>query len=241
MITNFNIIKKVFSSQTFEDGDYRYDFISIEPEKYHVKFVVNCTLPKKGQSYISAKINDDIESILREYSKYIGQDFSYSFNFLVDNNQPSNAYISPKKYSEAISNLNKEYGRLSFMDGKLELNCSYRFPQNYIWGQTDLDIIDVDIICDVDEVFFEGKKVHVKEDKKNDFGAILVYLFYDEIDLPNKLANEVYSSWENEVQIDNTDLYYNVSLLVSKIERTETKQGVSPEDLYLPDFFTEIS
>lgn len=241
MIKNFNLIKKVFTYKTFEIKDYSYDFINVFPEETYVKFLVNCTLPKKGQSYILEKINYDVGSIIDEMSNFLGFQFSFSYDILVDGEKAKNVYISPKKYFEALESLNMGLSSVEFFEKNLELKLAYKFPENYIWVSEQTSVIDVDVLFDVTEIFWKNKPVTIKKDMVDDFASFVVNNLYDELDWNNRVEGKIYYAWEDEIEIEKTDLYFQVTLIVSKIQGYQSRQ-ISYEFTDNPlRFFNETS
>lgn len=225
MIKNFNIIKKAFTFKTFEVNDYSYDFIEVLPEKTFVKFLVNCTLPKKGQSYIKDKMNYDVDSIIMEMSNFMGFYFSVSYDILVDGEKGKNAYISPKKHYEALERLNTQLFSVDLFEGKLKLKLKYNFPENYIWVQEQASIIDIDVLIYVDEIFWEDKPVTIRKDEVDNFASFIDFHLYDELDWSNRVEGKIYTSWEDEIEIEKTNLYFQTSLIVSKIQGIDCRRG----------------
>lgn len=241
MIKSFNSIKKLFTFKSFEVKDYTYDFIEVIPEETYVRFLVNCTLPKKGQSYILDKMNFDVGSIITEMSDFLGFQFSYSYDILVDGQKPKHSYISPKKYYEALEALNTELSTVFFFDKTLELKLSYKFPKNYVWVQEQTSTIDVDVVIDVDEIFLKGKPVTIKKDEVDSFSSFVVNELYDEYDWNNRVEGKIYTAWEDEVEIEKTDLYYQTTIIVSKIQGIESHSGSSLDSENPDVYFNETS
>jgi len=241
MIPNFSIIKKLFGYKTFEIGDYSYDFISIGQEKNYVTFEVNCTLPQKNSSYILDKMKYDVDSIILENFNFLGQSFSYSTEILVDGEKPRNAYINLKKYSEAIQALDKNLSKISFFDDSLKLKLSYEFPKNFIWVRESESVVDLDVFVHIEKIVWENRPVTIYENRVNNFGAMILNFMYDEYEWSQKVDDVIYQTWEDELQVEKTNIYFQTSLILYKILGEISGNGEVPEIFNPSEFFNEIS
>ena len=123
MIDNFKIIKKILMSETFNVDGFEYQFISVEPyQDWAINIVVNVVLPKKGQSFVAEKFNQDISHIIDRFSTYLGSVISYNEKILVDGRPvpKMGVYITKEDQNEIINALNGNMSKTtSFHRGRM--------------------------------------------------------------------------------------------------------------------------
>jgi len=230
-------INKLLTYKTFQVGDYSYDFFYVDKEENYFKLKINCTLPKKNCSYIHDKMIYDVDSILIETFNFLGESFSYSHEILVDGEQSKNAYINEKKHLEAIENLNQQLSDIILLKGDLKVKLSYQFPENFIWVRDQESIIDLDVLINIEKVFWKDNLVRVSDDRTNDFSEFFFQQIHDDYELSNKVESVIYRTWEDELQVEKTDLYYQASLILSKIYGKTIEHGNWPDNFQPLDFF----
>jgi len=215
------IIKKYFLSRTFEESGFVYHFLSVlERDDSFVKgdvgFIVDVKLPIPGQSYCTEKFNDDILNFIGNFQKYLGENFSYSLNLLVDgNNDAPDLYISPEKQDELIEKINEIS---SFEMGDYQGKFKWYRPKHELY-EMDQENIMIHLNFDLFDVTKNSKPIDKLETPFLHTSLQIIDLISDNYDFRNIVEGIVIDVLESEIKLGTVDnSYYEVSYSLKRIE-----------------------
>lgn len=215
------IIKKYFLSRTFEESGFVYHFLSVlERDDSFVKgdvgFIVDVKLPIPGQSYCTEKFNDDILNFIGNFQKYLGENFSYSLNLLVDgNNDAPDLYISPEKQDELIEKINEIS---SFEMGDYQGKFKWYRPKHELY-EMDQENIMIHLNFDLFDVTENSKPIDKHKTPFLHTSLKIIDLISDNYDFRNIVEGIVIDVLESEIKLGTVDnSYYEVSYSLKRIE-----------------------
>jgi hypothetical protein len=143
MNKELKLIRRVLIGNSFNKDGYEYRFLSIDPDDRELAYdiVVDVTLPKEGQSYVTPVFSTHIHDILSNIWKYIGTSFSYSEKILVNGEEPvkGGVYISPKKQKEIYFTMVREIDHVKIKTdiGNLSFDVSWK-PMEKFYSLDDV-------------------------------------------------------------------------------------------------------
>ena len=88
------LIKKICKIKTWNIDGFKYKVVDTILRESYFQFIVNCELPKKGQSYAQKVFQNDFEEIVKEISELTGSKIAFSVEFLVDGFPAKEVYLS---------------------------------------------------------------------------------------------------------------------------------------------------
>lgn len=237
MFENYiKIAKKYLKSQIFDFDGYVYTFDDVtryEDYDETFRFKITAKLPKPGQSYIAQKMSEDIQKILQNLFNFLGKEFSYSTYLELDTEKEGSpdleVYVTPEKKSDFLKALNENFSELVFPfpalnssllfkvyyfdsavfnqkmfdadGGEDEVDCYLNFKIN------DIKIIKNGVIEDI-----TPKKSSIQE-----LADVFLSKFY-ESSYHGEIENLLFNILEDEVKIQNTQIYYAVKLYLRFVE-----------------------
>lgn len=223
------IVRKFLIGNIFDIGGFEYKFLSVEPSEFYdktaFKFVVNVNTPVKGQSYVIAKFDGDIQNILINLWKYFGTEFSYSIDEIMVNgvSVPENeVFISKEKQKELINRINFEFHRvhLSTKEINIDFKTNFKISEYYL---SDVNIT-FDFSVEISDIKSEGKSIYPNIDTIDDLAGAIMDELNDDDDLRNNLEEVVFDVLEPEIKIiEIDDLFYNVNCYPTKIDGIEVR------------------
>lgn len=215
------IIKKYFLSRTFEESGFVYHFLSVLERddsivKGDVGFIVDVKLPIPGQSYCTEKFNDDILNFVGNFQKYLGQNFSYSLNLLVEGNKDApDLYISPEKQNELIEKINEIN---NFEMGDYEGKFKWYRPKHELY-EMDQENIMIHLNFDLFDVTKNSKPIDKHEIPFKHTSLEIIELISDNYDFRNIVEGIIIDVLESEIKLGSVEnSYYEVSYSLKKIE-----------------------
>ena len=221
----FPVIKKYFLSRTFEESGFVYHFFSVLERddsivKGDVGFIVDVKLPMPGQSYCTEKFNDDILNFVGNFQKYLGENFSYSLNLLIEGNGDApDLYISPEKQGELIEKVNEIH---SFEMGDYQGKFKWYRPEDELYNELyemDQENIMINLNLDLFDVTQNSKPIDTHEVPLRHTSLQIWELISDNYDLRNNLEGIIIDVLESEIKLGSVDnSYYEVSYSLQKIE-----------------------
>jgi hypothetical protein len=197
----FPVIKKYFLSRTFEESGFVYHFFSVLERddsivKGDVGFIVDVKLPMPGQSYCTEKFNDDILNFVGNFQKYLGENFSYSLNLLIEGNGDApDLYISPEKQDELIEKVNEIH---SFEMGDYQGKFKWYRPEDELY-EMDQENIMINLNLDLFDVTQNSKPIDTHEVPLRHTSLQIWELISDNYDLRNNLEGIIIDVLESEV------------------------------------------
>lgn len=242
MFDNYvKIAKKFLKSENFDFNGYVYTFDEVTRHKEFddtFRFKITAHLPKPGQSYSAQKMSEDINKIVENLFNFLGKRFSYSTYLELDTEKegsPSvDVYVTPEKRAVILSELNKNFSKLEFpfpaVNGNLIFEIYYfdseTFERQMFGGDggeeeiscylyfkvSDIKLMKNDIIEDI-----EPKKSSIQE-----LGDVFLSKFY-ESRYHGEIENLIYIILEDEMRIQDSEVYYTAKLNLKFIEGVEVK------------------
>ena len=218
------VVRKFLVGNTFDIDGYKYRFISVEHLEFYskttFKFEVNVDTPVKGQSYVVAKMDGDIQGILMNLWKYFGVQFSYSIDKIYVNGKEKNEkdiYITPQKQKEIVKEINERIKRvyLRTRNINVDFDVSFRIGDYYMSDVNMSFSFEVSIY----NIKSEGKSLRPNWDKIEDLSTALWDDINDNDNLRTDAEDVLYEVLEPELQVkDMDDLYYSASFDIVKID-----------------------
>lgn len=210
----FEIVKKFLLSRTFEQDGFVYEFMSILERDDSVftgdiGFIVNVRLPNPKQSYCTEKFNEDILKFVENFQRYLGENFSYSLNLLVDGKADApKLYINPEKQEELIERINEQIKKPTKYFKIRWYNYFYEMDQQNVMIHFNYDIFDSEFKVDNLNKKEFNKVVHK-----------ITELIYDTDDIRAGLEDICYEVLDGELKLSTLpDSYYEVTYNIKRIE-----------------------
>lgn len=230
MIDNFKIIKKILMSETFNVDGFEYQFISVEPyQDWGINIVVNVVLPKKGQSFVVEKFNQDISHIIDRFSTYLGSGISYNEKILVDGRPvpKMRVYITKEDQNEIINALNGNMSNFSInngnvyrnkivdlikIKGSLKWKMAKKFYDHY-------ESIDFYFYYDVSNVIVNDGELNINPSEIDKFATVLNDMLNDNHNFRDEIIDNIYMVLDHTTKIEHLDanLYYNAHYYLDRI------------------------
>lgn len=213
----FDIVKKYFLSRTFEEDGFVYEFMSVLERDDSVitgdvGFIVNVRLPNPKQSYCTEKFNEDILKFVENFQRYLGENFSFSLNLLVDGESDGpNLYISPEKQEELIERFNERIKKPSQYDFRIRW-----YKSNYFY-EMDQQNVMIHLNYDIFDSKFEVDNLNKKE--LHDVVQKITEEMYDSDEVRVGLEDICYEVLDGEMKLSTLDdSYYEVTYNIKRIE-----------------------
>jgi len=236
MIDNFKIIKKILMSETFNVDGFEYQFISVEPyQDWAINIVVNVVLPKKGQSFVVEKFNQDISHIIDRFSTYLGSVISYNEKILVDGRPvpKMGVYITKEDQNEIINALNGNMSNFSINNGnvyKNKLVDLIKISGSLKWKKAKkfydhYESIDFYFYYDVSNVIVNDGKLKINPSEINKFATVLNDMLQDNHEFRDEIIDNIYMVLDPTTKIENIDsnVYYNAHYYLDRINGKESE------------------
>lgn len=246
MIDNFKIIKKILMSETFNVDGFEYQFISVEPyQDWGINIVVNVVLPKKGQSFVVEKFNQDISHIIERFSTYLGSGISYNEKILVDGRPvpKMGVYITKEDQNEIINALNGNMSNFSInngnayrnkivdlikIKGSLKWKMAKKFYDHYdesidfyFYYDVSNVIVNVNIFASasVDSGFANDGELNINPSEIDKFATVLNDMLNDNHNFRDEIIDNIYMVLDHTTKIEHLDanVYYNAHYYLDRI------------------------
>ncbi len=243
MIDNFKIIKKILMSETFNVDGFGYQFISVEPyQHWGINIVVNVVLPKKGQSFVVEKFNEDINHIIDRFSTYLDSGIPYNEKILVDGGPVPKigVYINKEDQNEIINALNGNMSNFSVFKPNFKYLLKNRNPQ--IMKQVDgikikgslkwkmakkfydhYESIDFYFYYDVFNVIVNDGELKINPSEIDAFATALNDMLQDNSNFRDEIIDNIYMVLDHTTKIEHLDsnVYYNAHYFLNRINGKE--------------------
>lgn len=218
------VVRKFVIGHTFEIDGFNYRFLSVKPYDLHDKqafrFEVNVDTPVKGQSYVVAKFDGDIQSILLNLWKYMGLQFSYSIDKIFVNGKEKNErdlYITPQKQKQIVDVINKTINRVYLRSREINID----FDLSFRLGDYRMSDVNMSFtfLVSVSDIKSGEKSLRPNWDKIDDLSSALWDDINDNDNLRSDAEEVLFEVLEPELQVrDMDDLYYSASFDIEKID-----------------------
>lgn len=232
------IVRKFLVGNTFDIDGYKYRFVSVEHLEFYskttFKFEVNVDTPVKGQSYVVAKMDGDIQNILINLWKYFGAQFSYSIDKIYvngKNKDDKDIYVSPQKEKELFTTLNNskltEFTKtVHWLNqenlSKLSCNVAFRPTKEHFYYLSDVNMT-FQFALHVSNFKENGVSIYPNMDKIDELGTAMSETFNDSDNFRSQCEDIIYNVLEPEFKVGMMDdLYYYASFIVTKIDGIDT-------------------
>jgi hypothetical protein len=216
---HMNFVKKYLQTQQFDIDGYVYSFLKVESDTaYTFEFTVNVELPKKGQSYLRIKLEGDIDDIIRNLIQYLGDQFIYRTNILIDGEKSSRVYITEEKKEELIQKLNKKVRSMVIDedDYMLGFKTKWKAYKDFYGYNGDTVNLNVDLV--VDDFDYNGKPSIPKEQLIPHLRNFLNERLDENDSFVESLDIIGYEVLENELGITSgDDIYIKVRFWINEI------------------------
>ena len=230
MIVNFKIIKKILMSETFNVDGFEYQFISVEPyQDWGINIVVNVVLPKKGQSFVVEKFNEDISHIIERFSVYLGSGISYNEKILVDGRPvpKMGVYINKEDQNEIINALNGNMSNFSINNGNVykdKIVDLIKIKGSLKWKKAKkfydhYESIDFYFYYDVSNVIVNDGKLNINPGEIDKFATVLNDMLQDNHNFRDEILDNIYMVLDHTTKIEHLDanVYYNAHYYLDRI------------------------
>jgi hypothetical protein len=226
MNKELKLIRRVLIGNSFNKDGYEYRFLSIDPDDRELAYdiVVDVTLPKEGQSYVTPVFSAHIHDILSNIWKYIGTSFSYSEKILVNGEEPvkGGVYITPKKQKEIYFTMVREIDHVKIKTdiGNLSFDVSWK-PMEKFYSLDDV-YLDFNFNIQISKFILDGAYVKPNLKMADDVAGTILNVMYDTDYLRDEINNVIYDVMADEIDVTKVDdLYYQVLFYISKIDGFE--------------------
>jgi hypothetical protein len=216
---HMTFVMKYLQKQQFDIDGYKYSFLKVESDTgYSFEFTVNVELPKKGQSYLREKLEEDINTIMKKLFQYLGDSFIYNTNILIGGKPARKIYITDEKKEEFIQRLNKKVKSMVIDENDYMLGFKtkwtpsdhfYSFSEPYVHFNVELDVSDFD---------YNGKPSIPNEEFIPQLKQFLNDRLHDNDSFVDSLDNTGYNVFEKELGITPADyIYIKVNFWIDEI------------------------
>lgn len=236
MIVNFKIIKKILMSETFNVDGFEYQFISVEPyQDWGINIVVNVVLPKKGQSFVVEKFNQDISDIIDRFSTYLGSGISYNEKILVDGRPvpKMGVYINKEDQNEIINALNGNMSNFSINNGNVykdKIVDLIKIKGSLKWKKAKkfydhYESIDFYFYYDVSNVIVNDGELNINPSEIDKFATVLNDMLNDNHNFRDEIIDNIYMVLDHTTKIEhlNANVYYNAHYYLDRINGKESE------------------
>ena len=236
MIDNFKIIKKILMSETFNVDGFEYQFISVEPyQDWGINIVVNVVLPKKGQSFVVEKFNQDISHIIDRFSTYLGSGISYNEKILVDGRPvpKMGVYINKEDQNEIINALNGNMSNFSINNGNVykdKIVDLIKIKGSLKWKKAKkfydhYESIDFYFYYDVSNVIVNDGELNINPSEIDKFATVLNDMLNDNHNFRDEIIDNIYMVLDHTTKIEHLDanVYYNAHYYLDRINGKESE------------------
>jgi hypothetical protein len=242
----FKIVKKFLLSQPYVIDGFEYQFISVELDDVIIDFTVNVILPKKGQSFLVEKFNHDIENIMENISKYVGESVVYMQHILIEGKPvpDSGIYINPEDSVEIIRRINEniKYVMVSNSNEKINVGANISFSptkRGEFYSLDSYQYIDIYLDYKLQNIKVNDEPAEVNLRKIDVFADVFNQKLQDEDSFKDKLTEILYQILEPSLKNEDMEIYINPQYWITSVEGIETdgddwtnKRGFS-DDMFI--------
>lgn len=223
------IISRFLLENDFKVKGNTYKFIYVKPydpdNEMSIKIGVNVIMPDNKSSYLKQILENNIEEIFINLSKYVNGTLSYYLEELMVNGETiiGNAYVSPEKQKQILSTLNSRLNNVTIKSNDVLLNFNIGFSpgREFFYRLSDV-ILEFYFNLKISHLTKNGVDLIPNLNKIDDLSGALTDLLNDDDNFRGSVEDVVYEILEPEIRIGQYDLYYGVLFYVNKIDGLDT-------------------
>lgn len=240
MEETFKLITKYLKRKKWDYDETQYVFRTAEPKDSYIECLIDCVLPKKGQSYTRLKFGYDFNRIMEDIYDMFGEKIAFEVDFFVDGNVAQDVYLSTntkQKIRDELKTFNwfKVKGKPPI---DTRFSCELKvYPSNknpavnsegidfyYFWDVFNITINDISV--KIEESYYAEAKGYIDN-------------FMLDNDFSSDIADIFYTACEDEFQFKDTDLYVSASGFSRKIDGVDNGHGVWTNVINPTNFFSK--
>ena len=211
MEDNLKLISKYLKRKKWVYDGTEYLFRDPKSEGSYIHSIIDCILPKKGQSYTRLKFIDILErEIMQDVYSMFDEKIGFEVDFFVDGKEADNVFISEetkKRIRKELKDIHwfKIKGPGSGVDTKF--SCEMRvYPSFNRKIHSDAETIDFPYFYDIFNITYNDVPVIVPENMHREAKAVIGNFLLDS-DLGADVADKFFIACEPDFQLKDTDLY----------------------------------
>ena len=229
MEETFKLITKYLKRKRWEYDGIQYIFRTAEPKDSYIECLIDCDLPKKGQSYTRLKFEDDLNTILGETYDMFGEKISFLAEFFVDGNVAQDVYLNEETKKRIRENLKTLYWfKIKSTQGKTEtrFSCELKvYPAFNKKPTTDGESVTFNFFYDIFNLTYEDKQVILKDSHYNE-GKSWIDNLMMENDFASDVADLFYTACEPDFKFYSSgDLYISATGYLRNIDGVNKGYG----------------
>ena len=241
------VLKRFFENPIEVDG-FIYEFVNIETNidfMDSISFKVNVVLPEPNQSYVIQVFNEQIENIIGDSFKLIGENFSYSLEITIDGEE-----LFPNTYSRIrseslkiiLNKINEKFNRIGIsLDDKKNLDMSFRASWDKLAYESDEENLNFNLKIELSNFALDGKYVIPKPQNFNALAQFLWETLADREWFVPVMEYIIYEEINPETKIGKTeDVYVQLLFRINRINGTLVKHEIGHLGIG-PQSFIEVS
>jgi len=251
-MATLNFLRKYFMKKPFFKDGFEYQFVDIQPDEDDASydFTINVVPPKKGQSYIPTKFTHDIFGMIENSWNYLGSQYSFSENILVNGKKIEYdfIYINEEDTREILNNLNEGIRRVTVTSGRhgsysvqVSADISFNYPKNAepFYFDSANNYIFINLIYELRDIRLNNERVELANGQIDNFGDVFNEILHNQDSFHEDLSTIIFETLEPSVKIaDLDDTWYNVNFWLTKIEGMFVDAtGNSPDYVFTPKMF----
>lgn len=243
------ILKKLLKGKSIPIGTYMYNFLDVVPydgDEETPNFILNITTKNPFQSYCRQKMVDDIESIVYNKIRLMGEKkMAIGIEFEFNRMDPMKVFISQEKREELLARLNKENNIFSYRNSReQEVSFEVVYTPSELFVNTEKGGGEIYFHFDMNLRRFDidGEPFPVIE-KYGDVLSEFCSMIQDKIMIDDEsynfrveIENIIYNTLEPEMQINHLEIYYVAYVYVNEINGIQRKAEVSSKIINFPEF-----
>lgn len=220
-----NILKKIYQSEIFENDGFVYNIVDVKKledwaESYSISFDVE--LPKKGQSYLLAKLDDDVRDIIDFSQQILDTQFSFSIGITVDGQKAKEIFLSKELVTEIIISLKTNFTKFRTEDDNFEADIKVlpKIDKNLENKFYSFSYNSINFFFKVDVLNYQSNE-NLKFNDKNEFMEFLHHELHEAENFRSLMEEDIYGILTPELKMDYTDVFitcaYEIGTLPEKI------------------------
>lgn len=220
-----NILKKIYQSEIFENDGFVYNIVDVKKledwaESYSISFDVE--LPKKGQSYLLAKLDDDVRDIIDFSQQILDTQFSFSIGITVDGQKAKEIFLSKELVTEIIISLKTNFTKFRTEDDNFEADIKVlpKIDKNLENKFYSFSYNSINFFFKVDVLNYQSNE-NLKFNDKNELMEFLHHELHEAENFRSLMEEDIYGILTPELKMDYTDVFitcaYEIGTLPEKI------------------------
>ena len=227
MEETFKLITKYLQRKKWEYDGTQYVFRTAEPNDSFLQCLVDCVLPKKGQSYARLKFGYDLQRILENIYDMFGEKIAFEVEFFVDGNVAEEVYLSDETKKRIRQELKELYWfKIQTAGFDTSFSCELKvFPSFVRKPYVDNESVTFNFFIDIFNLTYKDKRVTLKDSDYNQGKSWIEDVMWDH-DFATDVSDYFYTACEPEFKFGSTDdLFINATGRIRKIDGVEKGNG----------------